>query len=336
MAFIRRGVGQGSPNDPADVRVVQQLLLMNRMDLDGLSLGNGLPIRVTGSLDTQTLSGLEQVRARAGLFGLVRVAPEDPAYFQLIRETLTRPGSVPADDLDPLLQLSCTDAPFQQFRALVALRRPNTLVDILIEMTRGRGRNVTNSKHGSAQAIADAVQLAIDLAQADTPQRQSAFLAQTAVESDGYYTTREYASGAEYENRVKDLGNVREGDGVRFAGRGFIQLTGRDNYTKCWQDLGRPLADDPTLPLKKDPLHPEWAEGLDGAARTTAWYWKTHHLNKYADALVGNDEEDEFLKLSIAINGKNKKTGLPNGWDDRKDFYRVAKKLINLKYERLQ
>jgi putative chitinase len=85
------------------------------------------------------------------------------------------------------------------------------------------------------------------------------------------------------------------------------------------------------LPLKKDPLNPEWAEGLDGAARTTAWYWTTHKLNAIADTLSGGNEEAHFLKLSIAINGKNKATGLPNGWEDRKKFYRIAKKLLGLK-----
>jgi peptidoglycan hydrolase-like protein with peptidoglycan-binding domain len=54
----------------------------------------------------------------------------------------------------------------------------------------------------------------------------------------------EFASGWEYEGRV-DLGNTQPGDGVRFKGRGFVQLTGRRNYQDWSERLGIDLIDDP-------------------------------------------------------------------------------------------
>ena len=47
----------------------------------------------------------------------------------------------------------------------------------------------------------------------------------------------------------RDLGNIGHGDGERFKGRGFIQLTGRANYQRCSAaiGLGRQLVDHPGL-----------------------------------------------------------------------------------------
>lgn len=63
------------------------------------------------------------------------------------------------------------------------------------------------------------------------PAAKAYILATAHWETDNFRTMEEYASGVAYENRA-DLGNVEEGDGPRFKGRGHAQLTGRTNYSR--------------------------------------------------------------------------------------------------------
>jgi putative chitinase len=79
-----------------------------------------------------------------------------------------------------------------------------------------------------------------------TPLRLAHFLAQLGHESDGFKAMEEYASGADYEGR-QDLGNVMRGDGVRYKGRGPIQVTGRANYRRFGQKLGIDLESHPEI-----------------------------------------------------------------------------------------
>lgn len=52
-----------------------------------------------------------------------------------------------------------------------------------------------------------------------------------------------------YDGR-RDLGNTHPGDGARFAGRGYVQLTGRTNYQFFTEKLGVALVDNPDLAME--------------------------------------------------------------------------------------
>jgi Predicted chitinase len=136
-----------------------------------------------------------------------------------------------------------------------------------------------------------------------TPVRQAAFLAQIGHESGQLRYVQEIASGAAYEGR-KDLGNTWPGDGIKFKGRGLLQITGRANYAACGKALGLDLID-----------HPELLELPMNACRSAGWFWALKHLSWLAD-------EDDMEKITRRING-----GL-NGLADRLALYEVAKEVL--------
>jgi predicted chitinase/LysM repeat protein len=156
-----------------------------------------------------------------------------------------------------------------------------------------------NLSASKAQAYLPHLNRAMAEAGINTPKRQAAFIAQLAHESGEFRYMEEIASGSAYEGR-RDLGNTQPGDGVRFKGRGPIQLTGRANYTAAGKALGLDLVGNP-----KSAATPEVG------FRTAAWFWNTRNLNSYADA--GN-----FKEVTRRINGGY------NGLADRQKYYARA------------
>lgn len=146
---------------------------------------------------------------------------------------------------------------------------------------------------------------AMDEFEINTPARQAAFLAQVGHESGQLLYVKELASGEAYEGR-KDLGNTRPGDGVRYKGRGLIQITGRANYAACGAALGLDLI-----------AEPELLEQPGNACRSAGWFWKTHRLNELADEGMAS-----FGLITKRING-----GL-NGINDRLALYRAANEVL--------
>jgi len=110
-----------------------------------------------------------------------------------------------------------------------------------------------------------------------------------------------------YDNR-SDLGNRGEGDGDKFKGRGFIQLTGRSNYTKYSKALGLGTE------LVKNP---DRANDPDIAAKILALFLKDKEY-KIKEALLEND----LRRARRLVNGGS------HGLDDFKDAFNIGNSLI--------
>jgi putative chitinase len=167
-----------------------------------------------------------------------------------------------------------------------------------------------------------------------TPERVAAFIAQCAHESGGfkrlkenlnykweslrrvfpkYFPTddvaQEYAHKPEQiANRIygSRMGNGDEssGDGFRYCGRGLIQLTGRNNYTKFAESMGMAVEEVPAL-----------LETYDGAVKSACWFWSSNNLNQWADA-------SDILTLTKRINGGT------IGLEDRIKHYNHAMEVL--------
>ena len=108
---------------------------------------------------------------------------------------------------------------------------------------------------------------------------------------------------------AKDNGNKDVGDGLKYIGRGFIQLTWRCNYRAAGTALN--------LPLEQQP---EAAAKMATAIRIVAWYWKSRSLNNYTKV----DSPANFKEVTKRIN-----PGLA-GMAERLRYYAQAKKTLGI------
>lgn len=143
----------------------------------------------------------------------------------------------------------------------------------------------------------------------DTVRRLRYFLAQIGHESAGLRYTREIGSGAAYDTgrKARMLGNTpeKDGDGQRYKGRGYIQITGKANYTALAKDLKIDCVN-----------HPELLERPKFAILSALWFWKRNNLNIYAD-------KDAYTALTKRINGGT------NGMADRLAWLKKANSCIS-------
>jgi putative chitinase len=170
----------------------------------------------------------------------------------------------------------------------------------------------------------------------NTPLRLSHFLAQAGHESGGfkavtenlnygakglrtifpkYFTTEQKA--LEYERKPEKIANLvygnrmgngseTSGEGFRFRGRGYIQLTGKDNYSQFDKVVSEDIIANPDLVSTKYPL------------LSAAWFFHKNGLHKIADE---GSTEAVVTKITKRVNGGT--IGLSHRLEEFKTFYKL-------------
>ena len=172
----------------------------------------------------------------------------------------------------------------------------------------------------------------------DTALRLSHFLAQCGHESAGFKAVQENlnygakgllgifkkyfpteAKALQYERKPEKIANLvygsrmgngdeASGDGYKFRGRGYIQLTGKNNYAAFGKAINEDITANPDLVSTKYPL------------LSAAWFWSSNSLNALADK--GADDAG-VTAITKRVNGGT--IGLPDRIKHFKEYYTLLK-----------
>lgn len=152
----------------------------------------------------------------------------------------------------------------------------------------------------------------------NTPLRLAHFLAQCAHESGNFKSTVENLNYSAkslrsvfgkyfpddttaklYERKAEKIANIvyssrmgngdkASGDGWKYRGRGYIQLTGKTNYAAFDKEVPEDIISNPELVATKYPL------------LSAAWFWNSRNLNALAD---NGDSDIDITNITKKING---------------------------------
>lgn len=172
----------------------------------------------------------------------------------------------------------------------------------------------------------------------NTPLRLAHFLAQCGHESGGFRITQENlnysakglqnifkkyfpseALALDYAKKPQKIanrvyggrmgnGNEASGDGFKFRGRGYIQLTGKDNYKAFDDAVEDNILDNPDLVATKYPL------------ASAAWFWNRNKLNQLADK---GATTEVVTMITRRVNGGT--IGLPDRIKHFNEYYSLLK-----------
>lgn len=109
------------------------------------------------------------------------------------------------------------------------------------------------------------------------------------------YFKRMYDPEGTRPNVARVLGNTMPGDGVKYAGRGYVQLTGRTNYKRAGEAVGYPLLANPDLAMRAD-----IAAEILRAGMIEGWFTGRKFATALPDAIASREQ---FTKARRIING---------------------------------
>lgn len=104
------------------------------------------------------------------------------------------------------------------------------------------------------------------------------------ADADRYARQPDKIANRVYANRIGN-GSEVSGEGWKYRGRGFIQLTGKENYYRLYLDTDLDVIKNPDLLLEEP-----------NALISALWFWKTRKLNVLAD-------KDDLVGIRKRVNG---------------------------------
>jgi len=127
----------------------------------------------------------------------------------------------------------------------------------------------------------------------------------TEAIANAYQRNPQKIANKVYANRMAN-GDEASGDGYKFRGRGYIQLTGKDNYTQFGKAIGENITSNPDVVSGKYAL------------LSAAWFWSKNGLNKLAD---GGATDAVVTSITKRVNGGT--IGLPDRIKHFKEYYHL-------------
>ena len=198
------------------------------------------------------------------------------------------------------------------------------------------GLKLQNLKGHIPDAVIAMIPAVAQKFQIDSALRLAHFLAQCGHESGGFRLTKEnlnysakglngifkkyfptLESALPYERKPEKIANKvyggrmgngpeASGDGAKFCGRGYIQLTGKDNYTAFGKSIGEDVCANPQVVAEKYAL------------LSAAWFFNKNGLHKMAD---GGASDAVVTSITKRVNGGT--IGLPDRIKHFKEYYNL-------------
>jgi putative chitinase len=205
-----------------------------------------------------------------------------------------------------------------------------------VAVTNSTGLKLDKLKGHIPDAVIAMIPAVAQKFQIDSALRLAHFLAQCGHESGGFRLTKEnlnysakglngifkkyfptLESALPYERKPEKIANKvyggrmgngpeSTGDGAKFCGRGYIQLTGKDNYTAFGKSIGEDVCANPQVVAEKYAL------------LSAAWFFSKNGLHKMAD---GGSTDAVVTSITKRVNGGT--IGLPDRIKHFKEYYHL-------------